>query len=423
MKHTKYILTLMVALTTLFSWWSVPALVQKMTDTATFYPLVYYSSTLKDLCLIDFREHPKTFYDARGNEYSRTQYDSLVPMLNFRQLLMNGTLPDTIEGHAVDGKILRMNQVRYTFDPVEIQAPQCPLGVLMEAMPKRGGLSLPGDFFRMDQDIQFIHAETNKVDVAKSQRFTKELRDKGFAFPVKHYWGHPTTLKSYEEGYFCLDSNDELYHLKMVNGRPFVKNTGLGKQIDIRWFSMFEVSNKRFYGFLFGAQGEVGIVESTDDGGYRFVKLDIRPFDITKDHFSLIGDLLYWSVTVTNENGLEAYGLDTETLQTKATYHQDPPHTLWDQVADWLFLCRLNPQNVDNAYISCYMDGFSVKALLLNLVLAVWFFLTKVHCPDTRRRLILSVYLLIAGLPGILVMMLLPMKGQKTITKTTKLFQ
>ena len=413
----------MVALTTLLSWWSVPALVQKMTDTATFYPLAYYSSTLKELCLIDFRTHPKHFYDVRGNEYSRTQYDSLIPMLNFRQLLMNGTLPDTIEGHAVDGKILRMNQIRYTFDPVEMQTPQIPVGVLMEAMPKRGGLSLPGDFFRFGSALQFIQAETNEVDVRKSRRFTQELLDKGFTFPVKHYWGNPTTLKSYEEGYFCLDSKNELYHLKMVNGRPFVKNTGLGKQMDIRWFSMFEVSNKRFYGFLFGGQGEVGIVESTDNGGYRFVKLDIRPFDITKDHFSLIGDLLYWSVTVTNDKGMDAYGLDTETLTTQSTYHQEAPHTLWDKLAEWLFLFRLNPQSTDNAYISCYLDGFSAKALLLNVILALGFFLTHFHRHNIRRRTVLSVYLLLAGLPGIVVMLLLPMQGPKTITKTTQLFQ
>ena len=218
MKHNSYILGFMVALTTLLAWWSVPALVQKMTDSASYYPLAYHSSTIKDLCLINFRTHPTCFYDARGKEYPRAQYDSVLPLLNFRQLLMNGTLPDTIEGQAVDGKIIRMNQVRYTFDPVEIKSPKSPLGLLFEAMPKRGGLSLPGDFFRFDDEIEFIKAETNTTDAAKSRRFTKALRDKDFVFPVRQYWGNPTTLKPYEEGYFCLDSQGKLFHLKMVNG-------------------------------------------------------------------------------------------------------------------------------------------------------------------------------------------------------------
>jgi hypothetical protein len=40
----------------------------------------------------------------------------------------------------------------------------------------------------------------------------------------------------------------------MVNGRPFIRITEAGKTIDIASFSILEVADKRFYGFLFSKQ-------------------------------------------------------------------------------------------------------------------------------------------------------------------------
>lgn len=100
---------------TLLASWTVPTLVQKMTDDSHSYPLMYYSARLKELCVIDFREHKNSFYDIHGNEYPRAQYDSLLPLLNYRQLAMEGQLPDSLEGQAIDVKILRSKQVMFRF--------------------------------------------------------------------------------------------------------------------------------------------------------------------------------------------------------------------------------------------------------------------------------------------------------------------
>ena len=93
--------------------------------------------------------------------------------------------------------------------------------------------------------------------------------------------------------------------MKMVNGRPFVKNTEVSKQVAVKWFVMREVSDKRFYGYLFGQNGELGIVESNEDGGYRFVKMDVRPVDIAKDDITIMGNLLYWTVRIYNSEAMD----------------------------------------------------------------------------------------------------------------------
>ena len=221
MKYKSLIFSIILVSVTLLASWTVPALVPKMTDDSHSYPLMYYSARLKELCVIDFREHKNSFYDIHGNEYPRAQYDSLLPLLNYRQLAMEGQLPDSLEGQAIDVKILRSKQVMFRFRPVDVLSPQPAMGVLLEAMPKRGNITLPGDYFRMDRELTFVDAQSNSVNRQKSEIFTKELIKKGFHFPVKAYWGNPTVRKPYEEGYFCLDSKGALFHLKMVNGRAF----------------------------------------------------------------------------------------------------------------------------------------------------------------------------------------------------------
>ena len=190
MKYKSLIFSIILVSVTLLASWTVPALVQKMTDDSHSYPLMYYSARLKELCVIDFREHKNSFYDIHGNEYPRAQYDSLLPLLNYRQLAMEGQLPDSLEGQAIDVKILRSKQVMFRFRPVDVFSPQPAMGVLLEAMPKRGNLTLPGDYFRMDRELTFVDAQSNSVNRQKSEIFTKELIKKGFNFPVKAYWGN-----------------------------------------------------------------------------------------------------------------------------------------------------------------------------------------------------------------------------------------
>ena len=408
MKHTKILFGVLVVLTTLLSFWVLPSLVKKMTDGAKNYPFVYYSSMLKELCVIDFVNSGDKFVDIKGNTYPRSAYDSLLPMLNFRQLMMNGTLPDSLEGQALEPKNIRMKQVVFRFYPSKVNTPQIPMGVLLEAMPKRLNLTLPGDYFCLDDKITFIDAATNKVNREKSERFTQEMIRKGFTFPAKHFWGNPSTRKPYEEGYFCLDDKGELFHVKMVNGRPFVKNTGMSSQLQVSWFAMQEVPDKRFYGFLFGSKGEVGIIESTEEGGYKFLPMDILPFDIQKDDLTVMGNMLYWTVRVTNEHGMNTYALKTNTLQSVSRYHMDKKISLWDTLSEWLFVTSLTPQTENNTYVSLYFSPLSLKALVLNIILALLLFIGKKKSLPLRSREILSIYLLFTGLAGLLSLYFLP---------------
>ena len=409
MRFKNIIYVIILVLTTIITLWSIPALVKKMVYESNGYPLMYYSSRLKELCIIDFREMKDAFLDVKGNVYPRSQYDSLLPLMNYRQLAMNGNLPDSLEGYAMDVKVLRSKQVVYRFRPSDVHSPQPKMGVLLEAMPKRGNLSLPGDYFRMDDsEMVFVNSETNSVNQAKSKMFTEELLEKGFEFPAKAFWGNPTVRKAYEEGYFCLDSKGELFHVKMVNGRPFVRNTGVSKQVAVKWFVMREVNDKRFYGYLFGQNGELGIVESDEDGGYRFAKMDIRPVDIAKDDITIMGNMLYWTVKIYNSKAMDCYGLKASTLKSLSTYHQEKEVGIWDKVADVVFPIILSPASPDNGYISCYVLHFSALAWILSVILALLFFVFMRKRLALHKNLIVSSVVALTGITGIIALLLLP---------------
>ena len=53
MKYKSLIFSIILVSVTLLASWTVPALVQKMTDDSHSYPLMYYSAQLKELCVID----------------------------------------------------------------------------------------------------------------------------------------------------------------------------------------------------------------------------------------------------------------------------------------------------------------------------------------------------------------------------------
>ena len=167
--------------------------------------------------------------------------------------------------------LLRAATVVFRYIPKERKTPDKGLYILFESMPKRVGLEMPDDVFRLKDGIEFIDVQTNTVNREKSDLFARALEKAGYTFPARWVVGNPNPRKPYDEGYFTLDSQGRLYHLKMVNNRPFVKDTRIDKDMDMAWFSMYEASNKRFYGFLFDRHGGLYILESRE-GQYVPVK-------------------------------------------------------------------------------------------------------------------------------------------------------
>ena len=403
-KNTIYIVILLLVTATGF--WGIPSLVKKATHKQDRYPFVYYSSLLKEFCFTEFDGRKDNLHDASGNVYTREQFDSVMPLLNFRQLLSNGIMPDSIDGIALDPRILRTKQVIYNYRPRDIKTPEIGLYIMYEALSKRVSIESPGDLFRLKDKIEFIDIQTNKVNIEKSKLFQAALEKNKYSFPAQWTSGNLNARKPYDEGYFSLDADGKLFHIKMVNGKPYVRDTKIGEQMDVAYFSILEVVDKRFYGFVFDKTGQVYIVEEKG-GKYLPLKLEIDPIDLNTEDFRIIGNLLYWIVSVENESGKKMYSLKTETLKKVDEHFIPAPKNRWDSYAQWLFPAYLTFKNPESDYITpkVHFTGFhalAVHVLVLLLLFIIW-------KPFRRNMTFNTLFVLITGIAGAIALLIIPL--------------
>ncbi len=403
MKHQNRLLILYATLILIVGLWTLPALVKKATDSNNRYPFMYYSSMLEKYCFVDYSNDQYPARDVDGREYNQLQADSLLPLLSYRQLLADGRMPDSLRGVEMSMMNLRSNSVVYRYKPSFIDAPATKLYVMMETMPLRVGLVMPEDFFRLDDKIEFINAATNSVDEQKSEKFQRELLKRGFEFPAQWAVGNPTTRKSYDEGVFALDNKNDLYHIKMVNGRPYVGNCNLPDSIEVAYFSIQEPSTRRFYGIIHTTAGEMYLLGD----GYQLQKFDMPRVDYLQDEIYILGNIFYWSVSVTNSQGRVHYALCADSLELVDEYFIERVPSTWDKIKGYIFPVMLSFEADDNDYIYPRATLGNVWSLVISCVMALAVFVLSSRRKLTDR-IFRTIFVAVGGVVALIVIKLLP---------------
>ncbi|MFR9651192.1 MAG: DUF4857 domain-containing protein [Rikenellaceae bacterium] len=408
MKKTNRLLLIITLLATFAVMLALPPLVRKATVSNDNYPFVYYSSQLNELCLIDYSNKETPMEDLSGRKYTTKEFDSLIPLLNYRQLMKDGLLPDSICGVSAEPRNLMINSVVIRYNPVDKDRPKVGLYSLLESMPTRVGLTTPPDLFRIADRIEFLDAESNSINYEKSDRFQQELLKRGYEFPTQWAVGDANTRKPYDEGYFCLDAKGDLYHLKMVNGRPFVKNTKISESIDIAYFATYNPASKRFYGYMISDQGEFYLLASDDMGGYTPMKLDIGTIDMERDRVLLMGNILYWTLSISNSEGRQYVALNADDLQQVATHYIAKELNAWDYVSIYLmpFTLTFEADNSEMVYPRFTFAG--VNSFFVSILLALLSLLYIFRGEPLAIRLYSFALVAVSGIAGLIALIILP---------------
>ncbi|MDR2473504.1 MAG: DUF4857 domain-containing protein [Tannerella sp.] len=406
--YKKVIYPLLLIFVAIAALWGIPEIVRTATYSRSQYPFVYFSSVVKKFMMREFEPSKPKFHDDDGKEYTEDQYDKSLPLLNYRQLTVNGEMPDSIDGRAIDPRELRVKSINFRFLPAEIQTPTVPLYIMYESLPKKAKLESPGDVFRFKDYIQFVDDETNTINEPKSEMFQQALLKAGFVFPSQWIYGNINIRKPYDEGYFSLDADGKLFHIKMVNGKPFIRNTQLDAAIKPVYFSMLEVSDKRFYGFLFDRLGYVYILE---EGGGKYVplKLEIDPVNIDTDEITILGNMMYWTVSVQNADGKKFFALDAETLKRRRDMTLKPTENRWNLYASCLFPVYLTFKIKTSDYIAPRLHFTSSWALICNIITAL-IAAFALSAASTKQRIFAGLFALIFGIAGLLALLIIPNK-------------
>lgn len=310
MKNIKY---LIILLGTLLLAWLLPKSYHLVTDMASPNIFTYYSSVENAFCAIEFdsKEERLIRKNIKTNqEYSESEFDSILPMFYSTQLLADGRMPKRLNGKDINPRVLSSKKFFFRVNPSDKNKPHIPLYTLFESMSKRVRIEMPGDMFRLTNRIEFINPETNQINQEKSERFNKQFVKKGFQFPAKLAAGNPSTRKAYDEGYFIIDNNNQIFHLKMVNNMPFLKKVTLPVGITPDYMLTMEPDDRSFYAFVFDTNKKLYII-TTDE--YKLQEIPTPEYNVDKDQLLIMANPLYWNVNVISSKGKNVLALEADT--------------------------------------------------------------------------------------------------------------
>jgi len=336
-------------------------------------PFVLYSCVDNEFMIQRISE--KKWIDTKGKEYSREEYEEKLPLMFSKQLLASGTMPDSINGVALDMRAISREKSFFRLKASDIDAPVPDLYPLFESRSGRAQLELPEDFFRITWRIDFIDAQTNKILEEKSQMFSAALFQKGFLFPAKKISGLPTPRKSCDEGYLIVDSKDQLFHLKMIKGKPFVKKIDLPEGLKFRQISCVDFKNKDFYAYLISDKNEIYIIKQDT---YQLIKWPVDGYNSAKSELKIFGDFFNYTVIIEADDHLKAIALDKQ-YNIAGSYTEKWPvqEQLWEgRIFASIFPAQLSMTSDKSKFIRFYFSrtkGYTW--IILNLLLAAFHFI------------------------------------------------
>jgi len=364
-------------------------------------PIVHYSCVSNQFMI---NRGEKEWSDAKGNKCSRDEYEQMLPMMFFKQLLASGTMPDSINGRALDMRAISKEKSFFRLKANEVDAPCSALYPLFESRSGRAQLELPDEFFRITWRLEFIDAATNKIQEEKSQLFSAALFHTSFSFPAKMISGLPTPRKSCDEGYLIVDSKDQLFHLKMIKGKPFVRKVDVPEGLKFRQISCVDFKNKDFYAYLFSDKNEIYIL--TQDN-YKLVKWPVDGYDPATCDLKIYGDLFNYTVILEYEDHIKAIALtpDYQLIDTFTEYWKIKGQLAEGKVFATLFPVQLSMESENSKFIRFYFTlSKGVNWVFFNLLLLVihfiWLYVRKAklknHLVDLGIVAVCGIYGLIA---------------------------
>lgn len=361
--------------------WSLPWFYRFLTDRPDHAPFTLYSCVTGGFASIDYSEKDGIRYrDASGKLYADKEFDSILPMFYYRQLMADGRLPDSLCGVKITPQMIGMNNFIFRHSPSERNKVAPTLYPLLEAMSGRVDLKMPDDVFRLTADrIEFIDMATNAVDETKSESFTRTMKVKGFEFPARCVRGNPSTKKDYDEGYFLIDDAGTLFHLKQLRGRPYVRRIDLPEGADIREIFVTEFASRRTYALLSDATQRLYVLTAPD---YGIEPLPVEGFDPKTDGMTIIGDLFDWTLILSEDTGERIYAVDANDYTQVDTLSYPAAESLATRISRCLFPFEVRFTSYDDQFVRPRIRHVSAAALPLGILLAA------VYLTLRRRRIL-----------------------------------
>lgn len=366
-KTTRY---LMIIITVIVCSIYLPEIYWKLFSESVRVPMILYSPITEKFLIFNFTAENK-FVDEDGKIYSRSKFEAMEPIFYFRQLVTENRMPDSLKGIALDFAEIRRNNFRIKIYPSQLETPQIKLFPMIESRSGRANLSMPEDVFRITENaIEFIDCYSNSIDEEKTDYFTDALKKENFVFPSKFIFGNPTTRKPFDEGYFIVDSEDKIFHVKMIKGMPFCKNINAPKDFRVKSMSIAENALKEFYGIIITQTDEIFII-SYDN--YKLIKVPADGYNTKNTEMIFKGDIFFRGVQLVNADSVVVYTLNKKykVIDRYSEKIKNIKKETAGIVESYMFPFVIETQSESTSFLDLYFRLCGMGALIINFVLLV----------------------------------------------------
>ncbi len=339
------------------------------------YPFTIYSCVAHQFVAVDRSSGSVAYLGEDGTIYTEKQFDSILPTLYNRQLVSDGRFPAQINGVEIDNRTLQIEKFMFRHKPSDINVKRPGLYPLFEGMSGRVDLQMPGDVFRMSNRMEFVDMEENQVNEERSQRFTQALLDKGFHFPAGVIAGDQNVRKEYDEGYLMTDREGQMFHVKRLKDRPFVRNTEISG-VKVKYIFPTTFRNRRFYGFISDEDQNFYVLNAKT---YELKPLPIPALNPEKETITIFGDPFYWTVQVLGEDGLKIYAIDANDYSLVATKVIPAEESQAAKIGKYIFPAELSFTVSTDQYVWPRFTDFSWWGTILWALLITGYIVMKVR--------------------------------------------
>jgi hypothetical protein len=371
-------------------------------------PFAQYSPLLEDFVVLKSTPQGLLYYDTKGNHYSRSEADSLLPLASARQLIFEGRFPDSLRGIKIEPEDIRINNLMIRISPTDINQQQVALYPLLESQSGRVRLEMPGSFFRIADRMEFINCKDNTLDEELSVKFSNALLKEGFRFPATLISGNPTTRKPFDEGYFIIDFNNHLYHLKMVKGEPFVRLVNVPVELKIEHILVQEMNLREFYALLITSDSRLFIVGYDH---YQLTEIPVASYDWNHTDVRIFGDLFYRNVMSYNTDGLTCqvsdrnYQLLDQYQEIRGTRYQREA----GKFSECIFPFTLQLLADNTMFVGFYLKPPVMRSLAgIGLFLLLTLILLRYRKLSLKRNWLELLLVLLSGIFGFIAIVLYP---------------
>lgn len=345
------------------------------------YPFTIYSCVARQFVAMDRSSGSVAYLGEDGSIYTEKQFDSILPTLYNRQLVSDGRFPAQINGVEIDNRTLQIEKFMFRHKPSDINVKRPGLYPLFEGMSGRVDLQMPGDVFRMSDRMEFVDMEENQVNEERSQRFTQALLDKGFHFPAGVIAGDQNVRKEYDEGYLMTDRDGQMFHVKRLKDRPFVRNAEISG-VKVKYIFPTTFRNRRFYGFVSDEDQNFYVLNAKT---YELKQLPIPALNPEKETITIFGDPFCWTVQVLGEDGLKIYAIDANDYSLVATKVIPAEESQAAKIGKYIFPAELSFTVSTDQYVWPRFTDFSWWGTILWALLITGYIGMKVRLSRKKQ--------------------------------------